>query len=83
MVEFPYQAYQKLFSDVRNYEAFKNYFLSEAHWDVEKVREIRLWLTKLLIGEKDIIDGKLINKNHPIVFIIILGGILARVGRVF
>ncbi len=78
------QAYQKLFSDVRNYEAFKlthlgmlseiprkslpkiaravglkdsqglNYFLKEAHWDVEKVREIRLWLTKLLIGEKEI-----------------------------
>ena len=78
------QAYEKLFSDVRNYEAFKlihlgmlseiprkslpkiaravglkdsqglNYFLKEAHWDVEKVREIRLWLTKLLIGEKGI-----------------------------
>lgn len=78
------QAYQNLFSDVRNYEAFKllhlgmlseiprksltkiaravglknsqglNHFLSEAHWNVEKVREIRLWLTKLLIGEREI-----------------------------
>ena len=79
------QAYQNLFSDVRNYEAFKlihlgmlseiprksltkiaravglkdsqglNYFLSEADWDVKKVREIRLWLTKLFIGEREII----------------------------
>ena len=77
------QAYQNLFSDVRNYEAFKllhlgmlseiprkslpkiaravgfkdsqglNYFLKEADWDVEKVKEIRLWLTKLLIGERE------------------------------
>lgn len=79
------QAYQNLFSDVRNYEAFKllhlgmlseiprksltkisktvglkdsqglNHFLGEAHWNVEKVREIRLWLTKLFIGEREII----------------------------
>ena len=79
------QAYQNLFSDVRNYEAFKllhlgmlseiprkslpkiaravglkdsqglNYFLKEADWDVEKVTEVRLWLTKLLIGEREII----------------------------
>ena len=78
------QAYQNLFSDVRNYEAFKlihlrmlseiprkslpkiakvvglkdsqglNYFLKEAHWNVKKVQEIRLWLTKLFIGEKEI-----------------------------
>ena len=78
------QAYQNLFSDVRNYEAFKlihlgmlseiprkslpkiaravglkdsqglNYFLKEAHWNVKKVQEIRLWLTKLLIGEREI-----------------------------
>ena len=32
-----------------------NYFLSQAHWDVKKVREIRLWLTKLFIGEREII----------------------------
>jgi SRSO17 transposase len=31
-----------------------NYFLSLAHWNVEKVREIRLWLTKLFIGEREI-----------------------------
>lgn len=79
------QAYQNLFSDVRNYEAFKlihlgmlseiprkslpkiaravglkdsqglNYFLKEANWDVEKVKEVRLWLTKLFIGERRII----------------------------
>jgi len=79
------QAYQNLFSDVRNYEAFKllhlgmlseiprkslpkiaravglkdsqglNYFLKEADWDVEQVKEVRLWLTKLLIGEREII----------------------------
>lgn len=78
------QAYQNLFSDVRNYEAFKlihlgmlseiprkslpkiaravgrkesqglNHFLSESHWNVKKVREIRLWLTKLFIGEREV-----------------------------
>jgi SRSO17 transposase len=78
------QAYQELFSDVRNYEAFKlihlgmlseiprkslpkiakavglkdsqglNYFLFLANWNVEKVREIRLRLTKLFIGERKI-----------------------------
>lgn len=31
-----------------------NYFLSEANWNVEKVREIRLWLTKLFIGEREV-----------------------------
>ena len=78
------QAYQELFSDVRNYEAFKlihlgmlseiprkslpkiaravglkdsqglNYFLKEADWNVEKVQETRLWLTKLFIGERGV-----------------------------
>ena len=32
-----------------------NYFFKEANWDVEKVRTIRLWLTKLFIGEREII----------------------------
>lgn len=32
-----------------------NYFLKEADWDVGKVKEVRLWLTKLLIGEREII----------------------------
>ncbi len=31
-----------------------NYFLKEADWDVEKVREISLWLTKLFIGEREL-----------------------------
>ena len=31
-----------------------NHFLKEAHWNVEKVREIRLWLTKLFIGEREV-----------------------------
>ncbi|MEM8778403.1 MAG: hypothetical protein AAGF26_05930 [Cyanobacteria bacterium P01_G01_bin.49] len=31
-----------------------SHFPKEAHWNVEKVREIRLWLTKLFIGEREI-----------------------------
>jgi SRSO17 transposase len=32
-----------------------HHFLKDSEWSVEKVREIRLWLTKLLIGEREII----------------------------
>jgi SRSO17 transposase len=31
-----------------------HHFLKEAEWSVEEVRKIRLWLTKLLIGEREI-----------------------------
>ncbi|MEM7595275.1 MAG: IS701 family transposase [Cyanobacteria bacterium P01_A01_bin.83] len=78
------QAYQNLFSDVRNYEAFKllhlgmlseiprksltsisravglrdsqglNHFLRKADWSSEEVRKVRLWLTKLFIGEREV-----------------------------
>lgn len=32
-----------------------HHFLKDAVWDVKKVREIRLWLTKMFIGEREII----------------------------
>ncbi|MGF2011316.1 IS701 family transposase, partial [Nostoc sp. DedVER01b] len=32
-----------------------HHFLRDALWDVKKLREIRLWLTKILIGEREII----------------------------
>jgi SRSO17 transposase len=32
-----------------------HHFLRDANWNVEAVRETRLWLTKLLIGEREII----------------------------
>lgn len=32
-----------------------HHFLRDALWDVKKVRELRLWLTKLFIGEREII----------------------------
>jgi len=79
------QHYQKLFDDVRNFEAFKflhlgviseiprktlpaiartvglkdsqslHHFLRDAVWDVNRVREIRLWLTLLAIGDEEIV----------------------------
>lgn len=30
-----------------------HHFLKDSEWPVEKVRETRLWLTKLLIGERE------------------------------
>ena len=78
------QAYQNLFSDVRNYESFKllhlgmlseiprksltciskavgskdsqglNHFLRKAEWNLGEVRKVRLWLTKLFIGEREV-----------------------------
>jgi len=32
-----------------------HHFLRDALWDVKKVREMRLWLTKMFIGEREII----------------------------
>jgi SRSO17 transposase len=32
-----------------------HHFLRDALWDVKKLKEIRLWLTKILIGEREII----------------------------
>lgn len=32
-----------------------HHFLRDALWDVKKIREIRLWLIKMFIGEKEII----------------------------
>ncbi len=32
-----------------------HHFLKDGLWDVKKLREIRLWLTKMLIGEREII----------------------------
>lgn len=32
-----------------------HHFLRDALWDVKKIREIRLWLTKMFIGEREII----------------------------
>ena len=32
-----------------------HHFLRESNWQVEQVRETRLWLTKLLIGEREVI----------------------------
>jgi SRSO17 transposase len=32
-----------------------HHFLRDALWDVKKLREIRLWLTKMFIGEREII----------------------------
>lgn len=32
-----------------------HHFLRDALWDTEKLREIRLWLTKMFIGEREII----------------------------
>lgn len=32
-----------------------HHFLRDASWDVKEVREIRLWLTKLFIGERELI----------------------------
>jgi SRSO17 transposase len=32
-----------------------HHFLKDSSWSVEQVRETRLWLTKLLIGEREII----------------------------
>ncbi|HEY9298706.1 MAG TPA: transposase [Phormidium sp.] len=32
-----------------------HHFLRDAQWDTKKLREMRLWLTKILIGEREII----------------------------
>ncbi len=32
-----------------------HHFLRDASWDVKEIREIRLWLTKLFIGERELI----------------------------
>lgn len=32
-----------------------HHFLKDSNWQVEQVRETRLWLTKLLIGEREIV----------------------------
>lgn len=32
-----------------------HHFLRDALWDVKKLKEVRLWLTKMLIGEREII----------------------------
>jgi SRSO17 transposase len=32
-----------------------HHFLRDALWDVKKMREIRLWLTKMFVGEREII----------------------------
>lgn len=32
-----------------------NHFLKEGKWEVEQVRETRLWLTKLWVGEREIV----------------------------
>ena len=32
-----------------------HHFLRDSQWSVEQIRETRLWLTKLLIGEQEII----------------------------
>lgn len=32
-----------------------HHFLKDALWDVKKLREMRLWLTKMLIGEREIV----------------------------
>lgn len=32
-----------------------HHFLRDAVWNVKKLREIRLWLTKMFIGEREII----------------------------
>ncbi len=32
-----------------------HHFLKDALWDVKKIRETRLWLTKMFVGEKNII----------------------------
>lgn len=79
------QTYRNLFSDVRNFEAFKflhlgviseikrkslpaiartvglkdgqelHHFLRDTPWNVNKFREMRLWLIKVTIGEQPII----------------------------
>lgn len=79
------QTYRNLFSDVRNFEAFKflhlgvisevkrkslpaiartvglkdgqelHHFLRDTPWDIKAFREMRLWLSKVVIGKQSII----------------------------